>query len=119
MAHSAKLPRELAIGDGTERGDVPSGIYAGGALGSSGGISIIIIQDKAPPRPATVGVFICIDQEYYGLTASHEFSTEKPTHEDSDAEDLDVEFGDSSSLEDSSDEEESLLELTSKGYIYA
>jgi hypothetical protein len=117
-AHSSSMPHPLAAGDTIQVADLPEGVYAEGPLESCG-VSIYIVSKDSLPRRATMGGFLCIGGEYYGLTTAHAFSESKPLSlkEDSGSE-SDVGFSGLGEPEDASDDEEYLLELTSNGGKY-
>lgn len=80
----------------------------------SSGIPVYIVVKGRSPRRATIGGFVYILDECYGLTAAHAFTAPEPT---SSGDELDVEFGfgELGEPDSSSDDEDFLLELTSKG----
>jgi hypothetical protein len=113
VAHSSRLPRLLALEDHVPLGNIPDGVYAEGPLKSCG-ISVYIVARGSAPRRATIGGFVSIRSEYYGLTTAHAFSEPGSAGL---KEESQFEFGFSGlgEPEDSSDDEDYLLELTSKG----
>jgi hypothetical protein len=115
VAHSSRIPRPLALRDAISLLNLPDGVYAEGPL-ESGGIPVHIVIKGSAPRKATIGGFLFIHGEYYGLTTAHAFADPASiaSSEDSDSE---PQFGFSGLGEpdDASDDDHSLLELTSKG----
>jgi hypothetical protein len=111
VAHSSRMPRLLALEDAMSLLNLPEGIYAEGPLDSCG-VSIYIVADGSSPRRATIGGFVCICSEYYGLTTAHAFAKPEPTCLEEGSE-VDFGFGDLGEPDDSSDDEDYLLELTS------
>lgn len=115
-AHSISMPQPLAIGDTLQAGDLSEGVYAEAPLISCG-VSIYIVSNDSMLRRATIGGFLSIAGGYYGLTTAHAFAEANPvsSKEGSDSE---SDFGFSSVLgepEDAPDNEDYLLEVTSKG----
>lgn len=117
VAHSSRLPRPLALDDNIALCNLPEGVYAEGPLKSCG-ISVYIVAKGCPPRRATIGGFVSIrgEQEYFGLTTAHAFTEPAPTRLKDDSE-FDFGFSGLGEPDDSSDDEDDLLELTSKGGI--
>jgi hypothetical protein len=115
VAHSSKMPRPLALEDDISLLNLPEGIYTESPVKSCG-ISIFIITKGCSPRRATIGGFVSICDEYYGLTTAHAFAEPEPI---SSEEDTQFEFGFSGLGEpdDSSDDDDYSLELTSKGTV--
>jgi len=116
MAQCSRLPRLLALGDDVESMQLPEGVYSYGPVESSGISVLIVAKDEAPPRKATIGGFLYSGNSYYGLTTAHAFSAAKEISSSGDM-DLDFAFHGASSDDESSDndDEEGLLEITSKG----
>ena len=113
VAHSSRIPRLLAQGDDVPEYMLPEGIYANG-IPHSCGVSILVVSNGgSPPRRATIGGFVSIQNEYYALTTAHAFLDTKPADLETDC---DLEFGFSTLGEpESSSDEEDFPELTSKG----
>jgi len=88
------------------------GVYANGPiLSGSSGLSVLIVgKDYAQPRKATIGGFLCVNKEYYGLTVAHVFLEKKSLAKV----EPDFEFSFYGEADDSSDDEDD-LEMTSKG----
>lgn len=114
-AHSSRLPRLLAAGDMHQLSNLPEGVYAFGQIRSCG-VSIYIIRKGSPPRRATIGGFVLIQDEFYGLTTAHAFSETTSTATKAEAE-LELSFSGLGFPDDSSDDdgEDDMLEITSKG----
>lgn len=115
VAHSSRIPRPLAIEDKISLLNLPEGVYAKGPLESCG-ISVHIVAKGRPPRRATIGGFVLVNSEYYGLTTAHAFAEPEPPSPKEDSE-FDFGFSVLGEPDDSSDDEDYLLELTSKGSI--
>lgn len=118
MAQCSRLPGPLALGDGldsiSDSISVPEGIYAYSPVDSCALSVLVVAKDHAQPKKATIGGFICINNEYYGLTTAHPFYDAEiaPAVDD----DFEFAFYRQSELDDSSDDEdEDDLEMTSKG----
>lgn len=72
MAGSSRSPRQLA-GEERDLLRLPLGVYLNGPV-SGCGISILVSHNpKSPPRKATLGGILCIENQYYGLTTAHSF----------------------------------------------
>lgn len=115
MAQCSRLPRPLAFDDYLTSARLLKGIYAHEPLASCALSILVVGQDYAPPRRATIGGFLCIGSEYYGLTTAHVFQESKVKEQKATA-DVDFEFSfyDGTEFYDTSDEDED-LEMTSKG----
>jgi len=116
VAQSSKMPRPLAAGDSNPLANLPEGVYAEGPLETCG-ISIYIVAEEIAPRRATIGGFVSILGDYYGLTTAHAFAGSESTSPDGDS-DVDFGFGELGEPDDSSDDEDYLIELTSKGGLH-
>jgi hypothetical protein len=113
MADCSRLPRRLAIGDCSEMPLLPPGVYVNGPLGTCG-IAVLISRDcAAPPRKATIGGIICIEDDYYGLTTAHAFDEVEEIESSAD-EDLEFSFYGLGQSADSSDDESDSM-MTSRG----
>jgi len=112
VAHSSRLPRQLALGDDEQLPQLPEGVYAVGPLKSCG-ISVYIVAKGISPRRATIGGFVSIQSQYCGLTTAHAFLNSGSSSLKAEPE-IEFAFG-MGEPEDSSDDEDYLLELTSKG----
>ena len=110
VANSSKMPRQLA-GDEPAY-DLPEGVYAEGPLKLSA-IAVYIVQNGSSPAKATTGGIVSIQGQCYGLTTAHAFRDVGSSHQEDDS---GLEFGLYGRPDDSSDEEDYLLELTSKGW---
>jgi hypothetical protein len=73
MAECSRFPLPLATEELPGLESSP-GIYLYGTSGY-GGLSVLILgKDGGPPRKATIGGIVCVDDQFYGLTARHPFS---------------------------------------------
>jgi hypothetical protein len=66
MAESSRLPRRLALGEESELPLLPLGVYLNGPLGGCGIVVLILRHCVSPPRKATIGGIVCIEDDYYG-----------------------------------------------------
>jgi len=118
MAQSARMPQPLALTDTLDNISLPAGVYVDSPLVSCG-ISVLVVRDdNSPPRRSTIGGFVYINDEFYGLTAAHAFGEYTPITNDTGAEnDIEFEFYGASDSDDSSDDGSELLGMTSKGRL--
>jgi hypothetical protein len=114
MAQSSRLPRLLALEDDSYL-KLPKGVYANGPMKPCGLSVLVVREDLAPPRKATIGGFVCIDNEHYGFTTAHAFLEATAINIEEDTE-LDFSFYGSSEFDDSSDDDD--LWTTSKGGLF-
>lgn len=113
MAESSRLPRRLALGEDSELPLLPPGVYLNGPLGSFG-IAVLISRDcVSPPRKATIGGIVCIEDDFYGLTTAHALDEAKGVEHNSD-QDFEFGFYGLGQPVDGSDEEDDSM-MTSKG----
>jgi hypothetical protein len=115
VAQSSKMPRPLAVSDSDWLANLPEGVYAEGPLETCG-ISIYIVAAGVSPRRATIGGFVSILGEYYGLTTAHAFTKSESTSPNGKS-DVDFGFGELGEPDDSSDDEDYLL--VKIGTLYA
>ena len=116
VAQSSKMPSPLAAEDNNSLANLPEGVYAEAPLETCG-ISIYVLAKGLPPRKATIGGFIFILGDYYGLTTAHAFIEPEFIGPNGDS-DVEFGFGELGEPDDSSDDEDYLLELTSKGGVH-
>ncbi|KAH8586937.1 hypothetical protein B0O99DRAFT_41432 [Bisporella sp. PMI_857] len=112
MAECSRLPKPLALDKEPDLPLLPPGVYLNGPLRSFGTSVLIYTEEGKLPRKSTIGGFITIGHELFGVTAAHVFF---PAMEEDSSDDKDLEFaffGDEPY--DSQDDEEELVELTSQ-----
>jgi hypothetical protein len=112
MAQCSRLPCPLALDDNSKSARLLKGIYAHAPAETCALSVLVVSQDYATPRVATIGGFVCINNEFYGLTTAHVFeeTKEKPTAEV----DLEFFFYDETESDNTFEEDED-FEMTSKG----
>lgn len=117
MAECSRLPKQLAIGEDSELRPLPVGVYLNGPLRSCG-IAVLISRDGVtPPRKATIGGIVCIEDTYYGLTTAHAFDAVEERENSSD-EDFEFAFYELGQPADNSDDEDDCM-MTSRGEKYS
>ena len=120
MAESSRLPRPLALGDESapldeaEPLDLPPGVYRNGPFKSCGMAVLIAGNHGGPPRKATLGGIICIEDDHYGVTAAHAF-VEAKEHKTHDEGEIEFAFYGLGEPDDSTDDENNSVEMTSQG----
>jgi hypothetical protein len=114
MAESSRLPRLLALGEDSEILNLPPGVYGNGPFKSCGMPILISGSHGGALRKATLGGIICIDEDYYGVTTAHAFVE---TKQEGIREDGDIEFAfyGLGEPDDSTDDEDNSVEMTSQG----
>jgi hypothetical protein len=113
MAECSKLPRPLALVEELDAPQLPPGIYLNGPLLNFGTSVLVYSKEGFPPRKATIGGFVTIEDELFGVTAAHAFF---PPEEEGPSDDENIEFaffGDEEPYDSGDDEE--LVDLTSRG----
>jgi hypothetical protein len=114
MAQCSRLPRLLALEEESDTPSLPPGVYLDGPLRSYGTPVMIYSEHHKLPRKTTIGGFVSIESEIFGVTTAHAFSEAK--EEDmSENNDLEFSFYGGDEPSDSSDGEENLVETTSQG----
>ncbi|KAH7323903.1 hypothetical protein BKA65DRAFT_511668 [Rhexocercosporidium sp. MPI-PUGE-AT-0058] len=113
MAGRSKMPKLLAQGEDSELLFLPSGVYLNGPLRTCGTSVLISFSPRRPPRIATIGGIVCIEEELYGVTAGHAFREVKVVSDHAD-DDVEFSFFGGSDPFDSSDDEDESVEMTSQ-----
>jgi hypothetical protein len=112
MAECSRFPLPLATEELPGLESSP-GVYLYGTSGY-GGLSVLILgKDGGPPRKATIGGIVCVDDQFYGLTARHPFS-KKVTNEPVEKE-LDMAFDFFGSDDSEADNMSFSVDFTSQG----
>jgi len=114
MAARSRVPQPLALGNEVGSPFYESAVYVNGPIRNCGPSILVSAIDDGLLRKATVGGIVCIDDEYYGLTAAHPFS-ETGERETSAEDELDFAFYGQEELDDSSSTEGDFLHMTSMG----
>jgi hypothetical protein len=113
LGSCARLPERLASGEYSDFPPLPPGVYLNGTL-EGRSIAVLISRDgNAPPKKATIGGFVCVGDECYGLTTAHAFEAERVLH-DSSEEDSEFAFYGLVDHDEVSDEEDDSM-VTSQG----
>lgn len=116
MAGRKAFPRQMAYEDSLNQRPYAQGVYIGGPIEACGVSVLVTTLDGSSLRRATVGGFITIQDKIYGLTTAHAFQALKTeVVEPADySDDTDYEFYDQGN-EDMTDDEDDIVETTSRG----
>jgi hypothetical protein len=105
-------------GDTNNSSPVNNTVYYVSPLGGVHGIPIMIkdATDKAPTRKSTVGGFIYVGEQLFGLTVAHAFQDNLQDDKERKDDDVEFSFEDDSQDEDADPvEDEDFINMTSRG----
>ncbi|KAF4631368.1 hypothetical protein G7Y89_g6762 [Cudoniella acicularis] len=119
IAACSRFPRRMALEEDTQIPHLPTGVYLNGQF-QDYGTSILVSSSSTlnkPPRKSTLGGMVVIDNEIFGMTTAHTF-LESPILDGDQNDEVEFEFyGGEDPFDDSSEDEDDLVKMTSEGSV--